>query len=91
MRYLICFAVMASMGAAASADPVQVQGHVNRDGTYVQPHVRTAPNSTINDNWSTKPNYNPYTGRQGTRNPEPSWGSTYDSGSSRRSRSSSPF
>lgn len=32
-----------------------------------QPHVRTAPNKTKNDNWSTRGNVNPRTGKEGTR------------------------
>jgi len=42
---------------------------------YVQPsfhsqgHYRTNPNSTKIDNWSTKGNVNPFTGKPGTKNP----------------------
>lgn len=45
---------------------VQVDGYYNSNGTYVEPYVRTAPNSTIRDNFSTSPNLNPYTGSIGT-------------------------
>lgn len=55
---------------------VYVRPHLNSDGTYVGGHMRSAPNSTTTDNWSVRPNYNPYTGRQGTRNPTPSYPST---------------
>lgn len=44
-----------------------VQGHYRGDGTYVQPHMRSDPNDTVRDNWSTKGNVNPYTGEEGTR------------------------
>jgi hypothetical protein len=44
------------------------RGYHRRDGTYVQPHIRSAPDSSYN-NWSTHPNVNPYTGQQGTRQP----------------------
>lgn len=40
---------------------VSVRGYYRKNGTYVQPHVRTAPNSTITDNYSYKGNYNPNT------------------------------
>lgn len=30
-------------------------------------HTRTTPNSTTSDNYGTKGNYNPYTGKQGTK------------------------
>lgn len=46
-----------------------VGGYIKRDGTYVPPHMRTAPNATKTDNWSSRPNVNPYTGRRGTKNP----------------------
>lgn len=45
---------------------VQVDGYYKSNGTYVEPYVRTAPNSTIRDNFSTSPNLNPYTGKIGT-------------------------
>jgi hypothetical protein len=44
-----------------------VKGHVKKDGTYVQPHHATNPNNTQKDNWTSKPNVNPYTGKQGTK------------------------
>jgi len=40
-------------------------------GKYVMPSYRTSPNKTKLDNYSTKYNYNPYTGKKGYRNP---WG-----------------
>lgn len=50
-----------------SQQPVHVNGYYRSNGTYVQPHYRTAPNSTTSDNYSTYPNYNPYTGQYGTK------------------------
>jgi hypothetical protein len=44
-----------------------VDGHFRKDGTYVQPHWRTMPDSSFNNNWSTSPNVNPHTFQQGTR------------------------
>lgn len=40
---------------------VHVRGYYRSNGTYVQPHERTAPNSTITDNYSYPGNYNPNT------------------------------
>ncbi len=82
--------------ATASAwwgDDVYVQGYVRRDGIYVAPHYRTRPNDTVYDNYSYWGNYNPYTGRYGTRrSPETTswntWGSFGWSGSESRSRQS---
>ncbi|MFT0714635.1 hypothetical protein [Flagellimonas lutimaris] len=45
---------------------VKVDGYYKSNGTYVEPYMRTAPNSTIIDNFSTSPNLNPYTGKIGT-------------------------
>lgn len=44
-----------------------VRGYFRRDGTYVQPHYRSAPDGNVWNNYSTYPNINPYTGEQGTR------------------------
>lgn len=38
-------------------------------GTYVQPYYRSSPNRSTFDNWSTRGNYNPYTGKSGTQSP----------------------
>lgn len=46
-----------------------VRGHFRSDGTYVAPHHRTNPDRRTSNNWSTAPNVNPYTGKQGTVNP----------------------
>ena len=46
-----------------------VRGHIRKDGTYVQPHQATNRNSTKLDNYSTKGNVNPYTGKPGTVDP----------------------
>ena len=59
----------ASQSSSRSAGSVRVRGYKKRNGTYVKPHYRTAPNATKSDNWSTKGNVNPYTGKPGTKNP----------------------
>lgn len=46
-----------------------VRGHVRKDGGYVAPHRATNPNNTQRDNWSSKPNVNPYTGKPGEKDP----------------------
>jgi hypothetical protein len=45
------------------------RGHVTKKGTYVAPSRATNPNRTQRDNYSSKPNVNPYSGKQGTRTP----------------------
>jgi hypothetical protein len=44
-----------------------VRPYVRRDGRFVTPHRRSSPNRQWRDNWSTKGNRNPYTGRDGSR------------------------
>ena len=48
-----------------------VRGYTRRDGTYVQPHYRSSPDNSYNNNWSVSPNVNPRTGQQGAR--QPTW------------------
>jgi hypothetical protein len=54
---------------APRSSTVHVRGHVTKAGTYVAPSYRKAPNHTKTDNWSSKPNVNPYTGKPGTVDP----------------------
>ena len=56
---------------ALEARDTYVRGYTRSDGTVVQPYYRTAPDNTINNNYSTYPNVNPYTGREGTVAPNP--------------------
>ena len=53
-------------GRSGSSGAVHVQGYFRQNGTYVQPHYRSAPNGTTLDNYSTKGNINPFTGKLGT-------------------------
>jgi hypothetical protein len=65
-RLLLVLACM-SIGATAVAKSVHVKGYVKKDGTYVAPHYRSAPDSSKLNNYSTQGNYNPYTGQEGTK------------------------
>lgn len=44
-----------------------VSSYVTKSGTYVSGHYQTNPNSTRNDNYSTRGNINPHTGQPGTK------------------------
>ena len=44
-----------------------ISGYTKSNGTYVAPSHATNPNGTKADNWSTKGNVNPYTGKPGTK------------------------
>jgi hypothetical protein len=46
-----------------------VRGHFRRNGTYVEPHMRTNRDDSFYNNWSAKGNINPFTGKHGMRQP----------------------
>ncbi len=50
-----------------------MKGYYRNDGTFVQPHHRTSPDNSINNNWSTKGNVNPYTGQEGWIDRQPTY------------------
>jgi hypothetical protein len=63
---LVSVAMFAPM---AEAKTVSVKGYYKPStGTYVAPSYRSSPNKSTYDNYSTKGNYNPYTGKTGTKN-----------------------
>ena len=51
---------------------VAVRGHITKRGTFVMPSHRSHPDKSFTNNWSTKGNINPYTGKAGTRVTRPS-------------------
>ena len=69
-RSIFFIALALAFGPAmAKGGSHAVKGHVTKDGTYVAPHHATNPNATKTDNYSSKPNVNPYTGKAGTVDP----------------------
>lgn len=55
---------------SAQAKISSVRGYIKpSSGKYVMPHFKTTPNKTRLDNFSTKGNYNPFTGKKGYTNP----------------------
>lgn len=56
-------------GTGSNPNSNMHNGYTTDRGTYVAPHYQTNPNSTTLDNYNTRGNYNPYTGRTGTRSP----------------------
>jgi hypothetical protein len=72
LHALIIIATAAAVTAPAFAQGEHyVNGYERRDGTYVQGHYQTNPDNTVNNNWSTQGNQNPYTGQYGTRPRDP--------------------
>lgn len=63
---LIIFSLFLSF---VSAD-VWVKPYSRKDGTYVQGHYRSSPDSDPTNNWSFPGNVNPYTGKIASGNPE---------------------
>lgn len=59
-----------SLATASNVEALQkVKGYTTKKGTYVAPHYKQSPNKSKFDNFSTKGNINPYTGKNGTVNP----------------------
>lgn len=68
MKYIVI--ALALLSSAVIAKDVYVQPHITKNGTYVQGHMRSAPDSNPYNNYSTQGNTNPYTGAQGTQSPQ---------------------
>lgn len=65
----IAFLSVATFATDCFAGDVYVNGYTRQDGTYVNGYYRTAPDSDPYNNYSSKGNYNPYTGQAGTVTP----------------------
>ena len=68
--FIVLTTALLSLGMttnAAAAD--KVRGYVRKDGTYVAPYTRSTRDSTPYNNYSTKGNSNPYTGKKGYKTP----------------------
>ncbi len=68
LTLVVALAAAVLMFSSAFAQ-VHVRGYYRSNGTYVAPHWRSSPDSSYNNNWSVKPNVNPFTGQEGTRQP----------------------
>lgn len=77
--------ITAFLAAPAVSADTYVDGYIRSDGTYVEPHIRSSPNNSKLDNYSTRGNTNPYTGERGTKSPRdaPSYDNYYDRSRSR--------
>ena len=65
--FFIALTFLVLSNIEANAD-TWVNGYTKSNGAYVSGHFRSSPNNTRSDNWSTKGNVNPYTGKVGMRN-----------------------
>ena len=66
---LIASAALILLASSVSAQ-THVSGYTTKRGTYVAPAVRSNANNTQKDNYSSKGNVNPYTGKIGTKTPK---------------------
>ena len=62
-KILIVLTFLILTSFSLSAQDVYVKGYNRKDGTYVQPHYRSAPDGNPYNNYSYPGNYNPYTGK----------------------------
>lgn len=68
----ICFIgltliLSAGLTSAVAAKTTLTHGYVKKTGIYVAPHFKSSPDSTRINNYSTKGNVNPFTGKRGTK------------------------
>lgn len=80
---LVALVALATVMVGTVEAQVRVNGYTRSDGTYVAPHMRSAPDSSRVNNWSSQGNTNPYTGERGNQNPyaQPSFGGSSSRGS----------
>jgi hypothetical protein len=54
-------------GGSRATGSHSVSGYTTKKGTYVKPHQQTNPDHTQKNNYSTKGNANPWTGKKGSK------------------------
>ena len=64
LLFIFCMFAATNAGAAQ-----RVGGYTKRNGTYVMSHHRSYKDSSRFNNYSTKGNRNPYTGKRGSKSP----------------------
>lgn len=68
MRYLLAIlflTIIVTILGTAKAEAARTRGYFKNSGTDVKPYYRSSPNSYKWDNYSSKGNINPYTGKRG--------------------------
>lgn len=69
MKKLVCAFVAMVLLISSVFAAQRVNGYTTRNGTYVAPHYRSTSDGNRYNNYSTRGNYNPYTGAKGYTNP----------------------
>lgn len=68
MKKLIIYCLGLCLFAGAS-DAAYVRGHMRKNGTYTMGYHRTRADKNRYNNYSTRGNRNPFTGKRGTKSP----------------------
>lgn len=68
---IVALVVLGALVVAGSSSEAatRVRGSVRSSGTYVAPHYRSRSDGRRVNNYSTRGNTNPFTGKSGTRSP----------------------
>lgn len=66
----IVLSIFLTLFFTSSFSQVYVNGYYRKNGTYVEPHYRSSPNSSPYDNFSFPGNINPYSGKISIGNPD---------------------
>ncbi len=70
LKKFFVVAVVMTVSAISSVQESQaadfVHGYFRSNGTYVSPHFRSQADGIFSNNYSSFPNFNPYTGSVGT-------------------------
>src|SRR4029077_10722453 len=72
---LTLLALLATITFANAQGYHWVIPHYDHNGNFYNGHYQTNPDGNPFDNWSTRGNYNPFTGTPGYRDPYNSYGS----------------
>ncbi len=83
MKKFLIFCLLIVVYTQTLYSQVRVSGYTRKNGTYVQPHMRSSPNSNPYDNYSFPGNTNPYTGKTSTGNPDTYLENYYNKNNSR--------
>lgn len=70
MKTLLMLLIPVALIAQVNPKSERTRNYTKRNGTHVQSYRRTVPNKTQRDNYSSKGNTNPNTGRKGYRKPK---------------------
>ena len=64
-KFIVALFVLALCASAVAG--THVRGYTNKDGKHVAPHYRSHRDHTKRNNYTTKGNVNPYTGKKGPK------------------------